>query len=286
MGFTINFRGITMQHVNDIDKYVDNKLIRFGFDQWNPNLAVACYTKACFFDRNSWDDVTKANRGTLFYREYQVNKPFDKIFNLGEVPETDVETVIERMKKEDFTVLDKVNGHLLILSIFPSEDGHQFVFSTKGSLPNDKNDLLNEDIRLFKEKHGKALKNIAYGVAIESATTDGTEMSGVTLMFESVVEHDKHTLWDKEVETYGANEFVLLGGTLTYHEDETFRVCDFAEYDPDQLEIIANVFGTKSVNIITEGTDRPIEDWFKDKNTEGYVIRFDNGDRVKVKTDE
>jgi len=267
-------------NIKELQPYIDNKLIKVSTHQYDPDVQIACYTKTCFFDRNSWDDVTKTHRGQVFYKGQPVNKPFDKIFNLGEVEETDVETIIERMKHEDWEVFDKVNGHLFIVSVFPTENGHKVVYSTKGSLPNDQNDILNDDIRAFE----KIDKENWFSEGVKNVTLKN---EGWTFLFESVCEHDKHTLWEKEVETYGENTFVLLGAFGHDHNPVTFAVEKVRfEFDYDDLMVEAIMAGFPAVKKITDGIDRPIENWFKDEGTEGYVIRFVNGDRVKIKTNE
>lgn len=274
-----------MFHINDLKEYEDKKLVKVSTHEWNPDIQIACYTKTCFFGDNTWDDVTKKMRGTVFYKGYQVNKPFDKIFNLGEVEETDAEHVIERMKREQWEVLDKVNGHLFIVSIIPTDDGMTAVYSTKGSLPNAENDMLRDDMKVFLEKYGDSLLDV---VEFQQEFLDeNDEWLGRTFLFESVCEHDKHTLWEKEVETYGANDFVLLGSYWTQHDVETHQVIDHIDFGHDDLFAQALLLGGCPVTKrITDGIDRPISSWFEDTGTEGYIIRFDNGDRVKIKTSE
>lgn len=232
---------------------------RTGYDL---DLEVFCYTQDTFWN-SEWNDITLTHRGKLYYKGEPVNHPFPKIFNLGEDWSTKEDVIFEKMKTVPYEVLHKSNGHLLICSVL--EDG-KIVYSTKGSLPNDGNDLLNQDIKLLREM-GFDTKLTAIWMRLECP---------FTLMFEAIVEHDKHTLYEQDVQRYGGkkNNFILLGW-------KSENQPKFATHTA--LQFLANEFDFDVVEKFEE-MDNNVLSWFNHKDTEGYVIHFFDGQRVKIKT--
>lgn len=228
-----------------------------------------CYTQDTFWSKDGWNDLTKSHRGALYHKANQVNRPFQKIFNLGEVPETEVSIVEERMEKEPYRVMHKANGHLFIVSCFRDEKGEQHVvFHTKGGFPGPQNDLLNDDIRIFWSLYGEQMDKVV------------NAFPNSTWMFEAIVAHDKHTLYDKEVERFGEeNCFVLLGANVRGLEE-------WVEFPYDQLVNISKMIGCPVIDEFDDLEGKP-EHWLDHRDTEGYVIHFLNDNhRIKIKTKE
>lgn len=244
------------------------------------------YTQECFWGKDTWDDITKTHRGMLYYNGKQVNKPFTKIFNVGEQPETELDVVMNRMQNEEYNVYDKANGHLFFMSCFIDEKGEQHVvFHTKGSFPGPDNDLLNDDVKIFGSMHGEAADRLV------------NVFPNSTWMFEAIVAHDQHTMYTQQVQEYSpsrhlimgpdygdhyfhANMFVLLAGNA-YDEEEGWQ-----ELQYDALKSISTVLGCPVVKKYDEVPGTP-DEWLEHKDREGYVIHFvESGDRVKVKTKE
>lgn len=275
-------------------KYCGDGLLRMTQDEHGHRLF--CYTKTCFFGKDTWDEVTKSHRGKLYFENKPVNHPFTKIFNVDEVPETEHSLVYDRMQNEPYEILDKANGHLFIVSLFQDSKGEQHVvFSTKGSLPGPENDLLNDDIRIFAHKYAEQLDKLCEA------------LPNTTLMFEAIVAHDKHSMYDLQVEQYGEeNDFVLLGAAINmarehvdvgneqvldgiqHSKDNPTLLCEdpWVESDWHQLLKLASFIGCPVVKCydFIEGTPAS---WKDHTDREGYVIRFlrDNA-RVKIKTTE
>ena len=238
---------------------------RTGYD---PHLEVFCYTQETFWD-SEWNDITLSHRGKIYYKGLPVNYPFPKIFNLNEHESTKEDVIFEKMKTSPYEVLHKSNGHLMIASVFEADGEVKVVYSTKGSLPNDGNDLLNKDIEILKEQgYDTKIRDIYNRFQMR-----------FTFMFEAIVEHDKHTLYDQDVARYGGkkNNFVLLG---VYSEKNHPRSASH-----DALTILANEYDFDLVECFDE-MDGDVHSWFDHKDTEGYVIHFtDDSDlRVKIKT--
>lgn len=255
---------MNVEHISEISDYVENKLIRLSSDG---DYTIACYSKSCFFSGDAWDNKTKKHRGQLYYKNYKVNKPFDKIFNVGEVPETEEELIYYRMKTEPYDIYDKANGHLFIVSMFYDEFfDRQVVYSTKGSLPNENNELLNDDIKIFE-------------LLVPDIHTMFLEYENVTLMFEAIVSHDKHSMYDKQVEIYGETDtFVLLGVNTRMEYNE-----DWVDESYKKMEFFADSLNLPIIKKHKHIQGKPTT-WKDHKDIEGYVIKFLNGDRVKIKT--
>lgn len=275
-------------------QYCGDGLLKMTQDEYGHRLF--CYTKTCFFGKDTWDNVTKSHRGKIYFENKPVNHPFQKIFNVDEVPDTAHDVVCDRMGTDPYEVLDKANGHLFIVSMFQDSKGEQHVvFSTKGSLPNAENDLLNDDILIFAHKYAEQLDKLC------------TSLPNITLMFEAIVAHDKHSMYDLQVEQYGSeNDFVLLGAAINMarehidmgnedvldgiqhsKENPTLLSEDpWVESDWHQLLKLSQFIGCPVVTCYdhVEGTPKM---WKEHEDREGYVIRFLNDNtRVKVKTTE
>ena len=252
-----------------LQEYVDANLLKY---QSRYDIKLYCYTQDCFFGKDTWDDVTKHHRGALYYQGFPVNRPFPKIFNIGEVQETSEENVALMMANEYHEVLDKANGHLFIASMFPDEHGcPKVVFHTKGSIENPNNDLLSSDIDRFASNLEYRLKELFPNAPY------------MTVMLEAIVEHDKHTMYESQCEVYGENTLVLLG---YYMKDIGHDAKWCAPSDYDDLVMMAELLETQVVKPRNGKTGSPIE-WLEDTGVEGYVIWFPDLDRrVKIKTKE
>ena len=232
---------------------------------------LMCYTKQCFFGKNTWNETTMRNRGALYYNGKQVNHPFVKIFNIDEHESVSSEVISSRLENEQFEVYDKATGHLFILSRFIDEEGepHQ-VMHTKGSLLNENNELLHDDVKIFCSKHLDAMKAIL------------ENFPNSTWMFEAIVRHDKHTLWEQQSKKYGEDSFVLLGVSIQAPDDS------WNELSYNQFSEIGKLLGFPVIERRTDLETATIDDiklWYNEKDKEGYVIRFLSDDhRVKVKT--
>ncbi len=248
-------------------KLADEGLLKITQLPDNPRLELVCYTKQCFFGKDTWNDVTTTHRGRLYYDGHPVNKPFDKIFNVGEVESTYNEVIRKRMAQQNYEVYDKANGHLFIVSSFLDLEGNQHLaYSTKGSFPGPDNDLLNADVKLFKEQHENDMMMMCQEFPIG------------TWMFEAIVDHDKHSMYEQQVEQYGNNTFVLLGCNMMVFKE-------WRDVDYKYLKRMAGIIGTPVVKKYSSDLG-DLDEWKDHSNIEGYVIKFDDGFRCKVKTTE
>lgn len=220
-----------------------------------------CYSRDTFLTR-SWNNVTKHSRGHIFKNGELINNPFPKLFNVGEVKETRLETIQKLMETEHYQVYDKANGHLFIATVYHDQrtGKNEFHYTTKGSFSSD---MIDSDMALFPKER---FENFF----------EGLEFS-LTFLFEPIVEHDKHTMYDVQSEMYGENQFVLLA----------VRTMDF-EVSRQTQELIAIDLGFPIVKMYElDEIGQGLEHWHEHKGIEGYVIHFPALDfRTKVKTTE
>lgn len=263
------------------------------------DLDLFCYTKKEFFDKTNWDDITISHRGKLYQRGLPVNSPFPKIFNVGEIDDVDTDTILQLIDLESsykhgvpdsYDIFDKANGHLLILSIFKDviTGETQYQFSTKGSLPNPNNDLLNKDIELFSDE---ALNIMLHHFETQSFNND--RLVAHTCMFEPIVEHDKHSMYDTMIESYGVDTFVLLAMRTLEHHNMVTEIDVDELFDGGLLSEIPNIKCIKKIYSVSSKDECVTSERFyemkSDTGREGYVLCFNiDSDllRVKIKTDE
>lgn len=245
-----------------LKQYVDDKRIAVRTKSVaGREYAITCYTKEQFF-AHDWDDVTKLHRGRIYRDGIAINYPFPKIFNVGEAEETQHEAITALLETEYYEVLDKVNGHLVIVSC-DVDNGEVFV-TTKGSFSGD---LVEADEALIKEM----------GIYDIVKTT----RSDMTFMFECLADYDKHLWYDEQLKKYspaGANTMILLGAIHT----PTGKSCDY-----ERLRDFADLFNCPITERYEELEDGAIGDLYSHKGCEGYVLHFPGINfRFKVKTNE
>ena len=243
-------------------------------------LELYCYTKQEFFDKDNWDAITTSHRGKLYSNGVSVNNPMSKIFNIGERPETSLELVSQRIANEPYEIYDKANGHLYFCSVFHDEkisDHLEYVITThtKGSLDSE---MIDADDVIF-DAHGypDIIKGIV-GITGINHKCINEPPKNVTFMFEAIVEHDKHTLYEQMCSKYSKNDFVLLAVIIEY-QDGTVEDLAYKE-----VHHLAQRIGCHVVSRETVAFD--FDAMKSQQQIEGYVIRFNDGTRVKIKTDD
>lgn len=256
-----------MSEYQKLAQYVDEKRLSVSY---YGTLELYCYTKQEFFDKDNWDNITTTHRGKLYCGDIAINNPMPKIFNVGERPETSLELITQRISNEPYEVYDKANGHLYFCSVYGR--GSSMFTHTKGSLDSE---MIDDDNKIFNAC------DYPYTISRSIRQRYGSLMNApknYTFMFEAIVEHDKHTLYEQMCEKYGENDFVLLGLRVE-HADGTVEDVTY-----EKLRGFAHEIGCPVVSRETLAFDH--ESMKAAQGIEGYVIRFGNGDRVKIKTDD
>lgn len=217
-------------------------------NKYKDQLYVFCYSPRCQYEK-LWDDITINMRGIVLDIEGNVIAPcMPKFFNLNEVPETQPENLPKDMP---YVIQNKADGSLIHTFYNPFEKRWQH--TSKCSFDNEYIDAANlilppavlEYIGLRKD----------YTLASE-IRFDSDPMRRVTKMKEGMY---GITAW--RVSSEGVNELPPC------------RSSDIFEF----------------VKIPTVGdiptTLEDAMDTFQDlENTEGYVIRYENNFRFKLKT--
>lgn len=193
-------------------------------------------------------------RGLLFDKEGNIiSRPFHKFFNLNEREETNLDAVIRSMGIPH-TLYEKLDGSMIRPIWYPNKT---FRLGTKMGITDT---AMNAEIWLTK--------NPNYSKFI----TDLRPI-GVTPIFEWISRKNKIVL------DYPEEQLVLLdirmnstGGYLTW----------------DYISTIANNYNialVKSYNGKPASIQALIESIKTQEQIEGYVLRFDDGHRVKIKAD-
>lgn len=249
--------------IDELIPYIDSNRIAQRVTNHNgQDYELYCYTKNQFHEWE-WDEVTIKHRGKIYRDGKAINAPFDKIFNMNEQDSTSEENIDYLILTQPFEVLDKVNGHLTIVS-HDIELGNVLV-TTKGSFGGELADLDCE--LMLKMKVDEAIKH---------------NCLNYTFMFECLASYDQHLWYDEARRIYNtySDTFILLGATCNVTGKSVAH---------DTLSHFAHLFNLPVVRRFRqlEGVDVSLDNLFTHTMTEGYVFHFINtGFRFKIKTSE
>lgn len=229
-----------------LEKYYQDGLL---LKQTHPkyDLTIWNYSPKVQYDK-LWDDVTIQCRGLVTNSKGDiVARPFKKFFNYEE-------HVPEDIPNENYVVYEKMDGSLGIL--FNYED--EWILSTRGSFTSTQ--AIKGRELLEKYNYNRLDKDYTY-------------------LFEIIYPENRIVCH------YDFEDLVLLGMVHTSTSDEV----DIHNDNNEDIRL-KNLIKNINLNIVTvyktwgEGYDLLKEEISKDK--EGYVIRFKNGFRMKIKGEE
>jgi RNA ligase len=217
------------------------------------DLVLFKYTRDYWYTVNnvttvSWDPVVSAARGIVYNRKTGelLAKPYSKFFNIGQVPETN----LENLPKGPFTTTKKLDGCLGVS------------YKHKGELRIASSGSLKYDISQWATKW-----------ANENLKVDQF-MDGYTYIFE--VLHPDH----KIVIDYGDEPNLVL--TVVIHT-ETDREVSYEQLmgcgNMIDCEVTECLFFSSIEEIIEVCEELPF-------NEEGFVVTFSNGLKIKIKGKE
>lgn len=215
----------------------------------NGSLSLFKYTTQCTH-RRSWNKTNLRCRGIVFdtITGKIICRPFDKFFNLGERPSTKPKYVLSRAKKTAFRVTEKMDGSMLCIW----HCGDKWMTSTPGSIDSPQA-IYARDYLLSKYN-------------INQLPTD------ITYVCEMISPTDRQ---DKVVD-YGKRDELVL---LTAFENRWEQT----EVPAGRLSLLASRANMPKVPVWEADFENfmslPIPD-----NVEGYVIAFEDGFRIKVKS--
>lgn len=243
----------SMKYKLDIlNGYIDRGLV---IRQQHPTLPLSIYnySRKCQYD-GLWDEVTKDCRGLVLDSEGNViAKPFPKFFNYEELVGNKWNH--SEIPNEPFEVFEKMDGSLGILFNYEGE----WIMATRGSFQSEQA-IKGMDL-LSKYKYEKLIK-------------------GFTYLFE-IVYSENRIVCD-----YDFEDLILLavidnkdGYELQIHDDDI-------HIEGIRFRNLYNNLGLKVVKKYDEVKDFNILKNSISNNQEGYVVRFKNGMRMKIKGDE
>jgi len=218
-----------------------------------PDVVMLHYMDAVQYD-NLWTTFNRMCRGLILdmKNKHVLAWPFDKFFNLGQMPETTYDNLV---KQGDFETTEKLDGSMIIAFVDPNTD--KLTFTTKGSLDSEHGQYANS--LQFTEEQQRIMRAWA---------NEGTLIFElISKRFQIVVDYNKK----------GYDEGLYLIG---YRHDISGHLMS-----PGSLAVIAEalkvpIFKTyefKSLDkLIDTAKDLPVLE-------EGFVLRFRGGLMVKVK---
>lgn len=225
------------------------KLVAEGFlrRRVNEDLVLYNYTDKCTYERH-WNEFTLNSRGIVFEKNTGelIARPFPKFFNVGETEETK----FENLPKEPYEVFDKADGSLGILYYHHSKK--MWRINTRGSFSSDQAIKANEMLT----RYDVSKLHTAY-----------------TYMLEIIYPENKIIV------DYGDLEELRLLGVI--------HTKSGIEDAHDWLKMTSDLTGFPLVSSFNTTIEQALEDRKKwPTNKEGYVVKFENGLRVKIKGEE
>lgn len=213
----------------------------------NEDLILYKYTDRCVWDKN-WNEYTRNARGLIFnWKTGQVvAKPFPKFFNIEELVHD--EFVQKTITNgTSYEVFEKLDGSLGILY----KQNEQWKIATAGSFTSDQAVKATE---LLNTKYHHCLNKLS---------------DNITLLFEIIYPENKIV-----VNYHGEQILVLLGA---------YEISSGIELRFEQLKQFQFPLPIKYYHTIKETIALQKMLSF---NEEGFVVRFENGLRIKVKGEE
>jgi RNA ligase len=244
--------------MNEMNKAIKNGYVR---TKVLDNLVLYRYTDKCVHDK-AWNNSTRIARGLILNSSdnySMVAHPFPKFFNLEEMPESRYSEII---KHKEYEVYDKLDGSLGITYF---HDG-KLKIATVGSFESEQaieaTKMLHElypDFCNFERKYH--------------------DISNITFLFEIIYPSNKIVC------DYNGERKLVMLAAFFYRQHNHLGV-DY-EADRSLLETICNEYNIPIVDKFNHTIDEMIAlQKTLPKDKEGFVVRFKNGLRVKIKGDE
>lgn len=242
-----------LYHLDRLTQHCEHNLVYLITCEKFPGIIMLHYREEAHFD-GKWNTFNRMCRGLIvdLNNKRILAYPYNKFFNVNERPETKYE-VLEKLGK--FEVSEKLDGSLLIL--FKDPKTKQFFVTTKGSLKSD---------------HGI----YATSILPEQVKKDKL-VTEYTLMFELI---DKRFRIVVDYTKKGYQDGLYLIGVRHRYSN---RLLSYHEVQEFANELNLHTLHTYQFNSLNEILDNvkhlPVLD-------EGYVIRFNDGQLVKIKGTE
>lgn len=258
------YENLPKMKYEDYEKYLEEEKNGFITIKTHPedeNLVILNYTDLTVYERR-WTDETMKARGLILDLTdiknndiYILSNPFEKFFNYGEDKESDKELVNQEIE----SVMEKMDGSLGISYFFKDE----IRFATRGSFASEQALKATE---IWKKNHSH-LHNMKVDAEVP-----------VTYLVEIIYPQNRIVV------DYGDKEELVLLGVKTnramFNDKEDFdyeSIC-FEARDLDMR--VAPQYNQYTFEDLLE------KQGMISANEEGWVVRFKNGKRLKIKGTE
>jgi RNA ligase len=218
------------------------------YKQTHPTLPLTIwnYTEKVQYE-NLWDEITVQTRGLVTDDKGNiVARPFKKFFSLEEKKHT---------ATPDFEVFDKMDGSLGILFNYEGE----WIMATRGSFTSD------QSVKGFELLQKYDYKRL---------------VKGFTYLFEIIYPENRIVV------NYGYEDLILLSVIDNKDGYELKIFDDSIHIEGIRLRNLYNNLGFKLVKKYDGIKDYNTLKSMVKNNEEGFVVRFSNGERVKIKGTE
>lgn len=226
---------------------IDNGYISEKFSE-DGKLVLYNYTDRCVF-KKKWNHLTLNSRGHVYQIKPRklIARPFPKFYNLMELTPEKQKYLL---KRKDYRCYEKLDGSLGIIYFY---DGKWRV-NTRGSFNSEQ---AQEALKILNEKY--------------SLTDQHNYCKQLTLLVEIIYPENKIIINYKN-----KRQLVLLAAYSTYTGEEISR------------NLLYKISYTTKIPLVKE-YDLTFDEMFEfqksqDLSIEGYVVRFDDGYRVKMKS--
>lgn len=265
------FFGLTSKEFNSVCGCKFENYLRLAFSN-DKNYIALNYADKFFFssidpnfhpDRKpNWSLQMRICRGIVFDLNTSelVSLPYEKIFNTGEYLDGEVKNLAKKMETQGFIASEKIDG--ILIQVFYDKYSKGLRFSTRGQFDEDEKGYIGTAIDIVN-KNGRYNKLKA--LLSEGERPYSAMFELVDPRFRVVVKYDK-------------SDLVLHG----IRNLEDFSMISFGEVQNIAKKLGFNAPESRRFNSFEEMYD------FQSKTSEdveGYVLRFDDGSMVKVKTE-
>jgi RNA ligase len=254
--------------VEEFDKYLEeekNGYIKINRHPEDENIVICNYTEMVTFEKR-WNEQTMSSRGLILDlteaknngKIYVLAKPFEKFPNFGSNEIVGYEDDIDF--SETPVVMEKMDGSLGISYFFDGE----IRFATRGSFTSDQAIKATE---IWREKYAKFMGTLDTSVYV---------LYPFTLLVEIIYPDNRIV-----VDYNGLEDLVLLGavdiGEEYYGQEWSYTMCKHYAHDL-KMPIAKQYDFTLDKMLEMKKTISA--------NEEGWILRFSNNKRLKVKGDE
>ena len=259
-----------------LDAYEAHKHVNVTQSSSRPHLTSISFAKSAFYDRH-WDSITTRARGLFINNQTNaiVARGYNKFFNLGERPETQLDAVLDNFTLP-VTAWHKYNGFLGVTGYDDSTG--ELLVASKSRLEGDFADYFRTIFETLydegtRERLRRALRDL-----------------GASAIFEVI-----DPVNDPHIVEYGEPMLVLLD-VIRRHAPENGSNPDKLDYD-ELKQFAAHVGGSAKNALMTKESiavfkDRETLEKFingylspaRERRIEGIILEDANGDIVKLKT--